>query len=137
MIPFLIILALIVLAIFGIGFIVDSAAHANEAQAVIETARIGQVQAANNLMGTLILAIVVLALLSVIVMIFIVALRSRNNTPSDGRSNIRTLPKEPKERPAQMSSPAHKALIPLTQWPDEFLDEVSLEEFTWPDMDVK
>lgn len=126
---FIAILGLIVLALFGIGYIVDSAAHANEAQAVIETAKIGQIQAAGNLLGILILAVVALALVGVLVMVFVLALRMR---PPKSVSPLP--PTEPPSMPYPrwtpiLSRPARKALPAPTQlWPGWDLDAMEFPE---------
>lgn len=123
MIVAIVILALIVLAIFGVGFIVNSAAHANQAQAVIETARIGQVQAVNNLMGMTVMAVVALALVAVIVMIFVLALRR----PAQGRP-APYLPPVERETSARMP-PARRRAKALPPPDDEWQAWLS-----WPAM---
>lgn len=67
MIAFFGILVALVLIVFGVGYAIDSAAHAKEAQAAIEASRATQVLAVNQLANTVILSLMLIVLLVVIV----------------------------------------------------------------------
>lgn len=67
MIAFFGILIALVLIVFGVGYAIDSAAHAKEAQAAIEASRATQVLAVNQLANTVILSLMLIVLLVVIV----------------------------------------------------------------------
>lgn len=67
MIAFFGILIALVLIVFGVGYAIDSAAHAKEAQAAIEASRATQVLAVNQLANTVILSMILIVLLVVIV----------------------------------------------------------------------
>ena len=72
---FLIILVFALLLVFGIGFIADSVARANEAQAVVETAKIAQTQAVTNMVSVLVLSVLILVLTVMVIGMIVLAVR--------------------------------------------------------------
>ncbi|HAR45343.1 MAG TPA: hypothetical protein DCS05_03985 [Nitrospiraceae bacterium] len=71
----LIILAFVVLIVFGVGFAMNAAAHAKQAQATIEVAQVAQVQSINNLISILVLSVLILVLALIVVGGIVLALR--------------------------------------------------------------
>lgn len=81
------ILVFIVLIVFGVGYSIDSAAHAAEAQAVIEVSKTTQVLAINQLVTTVMIALVLISFLIVIVLL--VRNASRRPQPKQfARTNV-------------------------------------------------
>jgi len=70
------VLVFVVLIVFGLGFAMDAAAHAKEAQATIEVARVAQVQSINNLISILVLSVLILVLTLIVVGMIVLAIRS-------------------------------------------------------------
>lgn len=134
MIAFFGILIALVLIVFGVGYAIDSAAHAKEAQAAIEASRATQVLAVNQLANTVILSLMLIVLLVVIVGLVWALLRYQSTTRRMPRYQIGVDPANGNDTTQALLAKRNE--LPLAYWDFSQLSEGDYQDLlSWMEDD--